>query len=320
MNNFRSRRAMLATFIVAAVLAASVHAADPLILPPAPKVAASGYLLIDADSQKVLAENNSQEMLPPASLTKIMTSYVAASELASGRISLTDQVPISVKAWRTPGSRMFVKEGTTVSLENLLKGMAIQSGNDASVAIAEHIAGSEEAFAEMMNRQAQQLGMNDTQFINATGLPADGHYTTAWDLSLLTRDLIKRFPEHYAMYSEKSFRACRTSTRSLIPNAASGVSRWNRRSPRRAARKFVTSADSSPSAFVLWVSACNRNAAQSCAMVGASAGTRPDCRADSQVRPKQPRVPQPVFHKPSGQTVARQPDGKRRWAILGSNQ
>ena len=204
MNRFCSRG--VATLLATLLLAPTVYAAERLILPPAPKVAATGFLLIDADSQKVLAENNSQEMLPPASLTKIMTSYVAASELASGRVSLEDQVPISVKAWRTPGSRMFVKEGTTVSLGELLKGMAIQSGNDASVAIAEHIAGSEEAFADMMNQQAQQLGMTDTQYINATGLPADGHYTTAWDLSLLTRDLIKRFPEHYAMYSEKSFK------------------------------------------------------------------------------------------------------------------
>ncbi|MDP6829075.1 MAG: D-alanyl-D-alanine carboxypeptidase family protein [Pseudomonadales bacterium] len=184
----------------------AIAAQDPLILPPAPQAAASGYLLIDADSQKVLAENNSQEALPPASLTKIMTSYLAAAELASGRVSMTDEVSISVKAWRTPGSRMFIQEGTTVLFEDLLKGMIIQSGNDASVAIAEHIGGSEDAFADMMNQQAAQLGMRDTQYMNATGLPAEGHHTTAWDLSLLTRDLITRFPEHYAMYAEKSYR------------------------------------------------------------------------------------------------------------------
>jgi D-alanyl-D-alanine carboxypeptidase (penicillin-binding protein 5/6) len=118
---------------------------------------------------------------------------------------MTDQVPISVKAWRAPGSRMFVREGTSVPLEDLLKGIVIQSGNDASVAVAEHIAGSEEAFASMMNQQAAVLGMNASQFVNATGLPAEGHQSSAWDLALLTVDLINRFPEHYAYYSERSF-------------------------------------------------------------------------------------------------------------------
>jgi D-alanyl-D-alanine carboxypeptidase (penicillin-binding protein 5/6) len=126
-------------------------------------------------------------------------------ELEAGRISLTDQVPISVKAWRAPGSRMFVREGTTVALEDLLKGIVIQSGNDASIAVAEHIAGSEDAFASMMNQQAAVLGMHTSQFANATGLPADGHQSSAWDLALLTIDLINRFPKHYAYYSERSF-------------------------------------------------------------------------------------------------------------------
>ncbi len=179
--------------------------AEVPIIPPPPDVAASSYLLIDADTQRVLVEHNIHEPLPPASLTKVMTAYIAAVELEAGRIKLDDQVPISVKAWQTPGSRMFVREGTRVKMEDLLRGVIIQSGNDASVALAEHIAGSEGAFADMMNQQAQVLGMSSTHFQNATGLPTEDHYTTAWDLALLTRSLISRFPEHYGMYSERSF-------------------------------------------------------------------------------------------------------------------
>jgi len=175
------------------------------IIPPAPSVAASSYLLMDAETQKVLVEHNIHEALPPASLTKIMTAFIAAVELDAGRIGVQDQVPISVKAWQTPGSRMFVREGTTVPLDDLLHGVIIQSGNDASVAIAEHVAGSESAFADMMNQQAIQLGMTMTHYENATGLPSPDHYTTAWDLALLTRELINRFPEHYAIYSDRSF-------------------------------------------------------------------------------------------------------------------
>jgi len=191
--------------LASTALAPSVLAADKPIIPPPPQVAASSYLLIDADTGDVLVENNANEPLPPASLTKIMTSYLAAVELEAGRIKMTDAVPISVKAWKAPGSRMFVREGTTVPLEDLLKGIIIQSGNDASVAVAEHIAGSEDAFASMMDQQAAILGMNATQFANATGLPSEGHQTSAWDLAQLTVSLINRFPEHYALYSERSF-------------------------------------------------------------------------------------------------------------------
>jgi len=197
---------VLTTAILAALLSPyAVRAADKPIIPPPPQVAASGYLLMDADTGEVLVEHNANEPLPPASLTKIMTSYIAAMELEAGRIKLTDQVPISVKAWRAPGSRMFVREGTTVPLEDLLKGIVIQSGNDASIAVAEHIAGSEDAFASMMNQQAAVLGMHASQFANATGLPADGHQSSAWDLALLAVDLINRFPDHYAYYAERSF-------------------------------------------------------------------------------------------------------------------
>lgn len=186
-------------------VAHGVLAATAPIIPPPPSIAASGYLLMDADTNKVLVENNIHEPLPPASLTKIMTSYIAAVELAAGRIKEDDQVLISVKAWQTPGSRMFIREGTRVSVGDLLRGIIIQSGNDASVALAEHIAGSEDAFANMMNQQSAELGMGSTQFINATGLPDEGHYTSAWDLALLTRSLINRFPEVYALYAERAF-------------------------------------------------------------------------------------------------------------------
>ncbi len=174
-------------------------------IPAAPKIAASGYLLIDHHSGRVLAEQNSDQRLEPASLTKIMTAYIVLQELQQGNIKLTDMVTISNKAWRTPGSRMFIEVGKQVSIEDLLKGMMIQSGNDASVALAEHIAGSEEVFAGMMNSQATQLGMQGTNFINSTGLPHTDHYTTAHDLSLLTAATIREFPELYKWYAIKEF-------------------------------------------------------------------------------------------------------------------
>lgn len=187
-----------------AVLWASAGLAEPII-PPAPDINATSYLLIDAESQKVLVEQNSHEQIPPASLTKIMTSYLAEQEIAAGRLKEEDKVLVSVNAWRTGGSKTFIREGTEVLVGDLLRGIIIQSGNDASIALAEHIAGSETAFADMMNQQAAQLGMTNTQFTNATGLPAPDHYTSAWDLAILTQDLIRRFPEHYALYSQKSY-------------------------------------------------------------------------------------------------------------------
>ena len=152
------------------------------MLPP-PKLEASSYLLIDAQTSKVLAEHNAQENAP-ASLTKIMTGYVVEEEVRRGRLDLDEEVPISVNAWRTGGSKMFIREGTRVKVSDLLKGVVIQSGNDASVALAEHIAGSEDQFADLMNQQAQLLGMKDSQFRNATGLPDEEHYSTAGDLAV----------------------------------------------------------------------------------------------------------------------------------------
>jgi D-alanyl-D-alanine carboxypeptidase (penicillin-binding protein 5/6) len=143
--------------------------------------------------------------LAPASLTKIMTTYVVFKALQQGQVGLEDEVTISEKAWRTPGSRMFVEVGKRVTVEDLLLGMIVQSGNDASVALAEHIAGTEGVFAEMMNQYAQQLGMLSSNFLNATGLPAEGHTTTARDLATLARTMIEEFPEYYAWHAVKEF-------------------------------------------------------------------------------------------------------------------
>ena len=191
--------------VLVALWGAMAATAAPIIIPAAPQIGAESYLLIDAATGDVLASENARMRLPPASLTKIMTSYIIADEIEQGRITLEDRVPISVKAWRMEGSRMFIREGTEVSVADLLRGIVIQSGNDASVAMAEYIAGDEEAFAGLMTQTAKSLGMNNTNFMNATGLPDEMHYTTAEDLAVLTRALINRFPEHYAIYSEKYF-------------------------------------------------------------------------------------------------------------------
>jgi len=173
--------------------------------PQAPKLAASSYILIDFNSNRVIAERKSDHRIEPASLTKMMSTYVIENELRLGNINMTDEVLISKKAWKMPGSRMFVEVNTKVSVEKLLKGIIIQSGNDATVAMAEYIAGSEESFASLMNEYGRQLGMKGTNFVNVTGLPHKDHYTTAADLALLVSAMIRNFPEHYAWYSEKVF-------------------------------------------------------------------------------------------------------------------
>lgn len=173
--------------------------------PAAPTIAASGYILMDYASGKILAENNSDVKLAPASLTKIMSVYVVFREISNGHLHLDDLVTISQKAWSTPGSRMFIEVGNQVKVEDLLKGVIIQSGNDASVALAEHIAGDETTFADMMNQHAERLGMKNSHFEDSNGLPIDNHYTTAHDLAILTRALIKEFPEYYKWFSQKEF-------------------------------------------------------------------------------------------------------------------
>jgi D-alanyl-D-alanine carboxypeptidase (penicillin-binding protein 5/6) len=196
----------LVLFIFLLLPVAQSHAEGEIKIPAPPRLAASSYFLQDFDSGRILAERNADEVLPPASLTKIMTVYIAFRELSNNRLNLDDMVTISEKAWRTPGSKMFIEVNKQVKVEDLLKGIIIQSGNDASVAIAEHIAGDEHTFAELMNQQAQRLGMHSTHFMNATGLPVpDQHYTTARDLALLTRAVIKEFPEYYRWDSVKEF-------------------------------------------------------------------------------------------------------------------
>jgi D-alanyl-D-alanine carboxypeptidase (penicillin-binding protein 5/6) len=180
-----------------------LHAAVPIPAPP--EIDASGYILIDFHSGKILAEQGADQRLEPASLTKIMTAYTVFRELKEGNIHLEDSVLISEKAWRTGGSRMFVEVGKRVKLEDLLKGMIIQSGNDACVALAEHIAGSEATFAELMNSHASRLGMTHTHFVNSTGLPHEDHYTTAADIAKAASSTIREFPEYYQWYKEKSF-------------------------------------------------------------------------------------------------------------------
>jgi D-alanyl-D-alanine carboxypeptidase (penicillin-binding protein 5/6) len=173
--------------------------------PKAPEVSAKSYILQDYASGKVIAALNAEQRLPPASITKLMTAYVVSHELASGNIALEDEVLISEKAWRMVGSRSFIEVNSKVPIEVLLRGMIIQSGNDAAVALAEHIAGSEDTFAQMMNQYAQQLGMFDTNYQNATGLPGKEHYTTAKDIAILSAAVIRDFPSHYAWYAEKEF-------------------------------------------------------------------------------------------------------------------
>jgi D-alanyl-D-alanine carboxypeptidase (penicillin-binding protein 5/6) len=173
--------------------------------PPAPNIAATAYILQDHHTGKVLAENNADARLAPASLTKIMTVYVVFRELGNGHLHLEDMATISEKAWKTAGSRMFVELGNQIKVEDLLKGVIIQSGNDASVALAEHVAGSEDTFAEMMNQQAVRLGMTNSHFKNSDGLPVADHYTSARDLAILTTALIKEFPDYYRWFSQKEF-------------------------------------------------------------------------------------------------------------------
>ncbi len=179
--------------------------ATPHVVPSAPTIAGEAYLLIDFNSGHVLANKNANERVEPASLTKIMTGYVVINELSNGNMSMEDEVTISQKAWKMPGSKMFIEVGKKVKVRDLIKGMVIQSGNDASVALAEMIAGSEEVFAQLMNKYALSLGMNHTNFVNATGLPHADHYTTAHDLAILTKNLITKFPDEYKWYSEKKF-------------------------------------------------------------------------------------------------------------------
>lgn len=184
--------------------------AAPIIIPAPPQLAAKSYLLMDASTGKILVEHASAEVLPPASLTKMMTSYIVSEEMAAGRLAEDTLVIVSEDAWRRGGfasgsSTMALEPKMQVKVIDLMRGVIVQSGNDASIALAQHIAGSEDIFADIMNQQAALLGMNDTHFVNATGWPAEGHVTTAKDLAILAKALINDHPEHYQIYSEQYF-------------------------------------------------------------------------------------------------------------------
>ena len=198
----------LITFIGGALLSLSVHAQSISIIPDAPKVNAMGHILIDYTTGKVIASSEADTRLPPASLTKMMTSYIIGREIQAGNIAKTDMVTISETAWAKnfpDSSKMFIEVGTEVSVDDLNHGIVIASGNDACVAMAEHIAGSESAFADLMNAHAQQLGMQDSYFENSHGLHSEDHYTTPRDMATLAKALIRDVPEEYALYSEKSY-------------------------------------------------------------------------------------------------------------------
>ncbi|MDR5891877.1 D-alanyl-D-alanine carboxypeptidase [Halomonas mongoliensis] len=175
------------------------------MIPSPPRLAANSWILMDADSGRVLVEHNADERLPPASLTKLMTAYLVERELDRGNISMSDMVRVSENAWRTGGSKMFIEVDTQVSIRDLLYGIIISSGNDASVAVAEHLAGGEAPFADLMNQHATRLGLHNTSFKNATGLPHPEQYSSARDMALLSQYIINDYPEHYAVYAEKYF-------------------------------------------------------------------------------------------------------------------
>lgn len=200
--------AKLKQFFSASLLILSFSAQSNTIIPPAPSIAAEAYIVLEHSTGHVIASKNADIQLPPASLTKIMTSYIIGNEIKAGNISNGDDVKISEKAWAKnfpESSKMFIEVGKMVSVEDLNRGIVIQSGNDACVAMAEHIAGSEDAFADMMNAYAEKLDLQDTQFVNSHGLHSSEHFTTARDMATLASALITDVPEEYALYKEKSF-------------------------------------------------------------------------------------------------------------------
>lgn len=198
------------TGLVLLSLALALAARAELLIPAPPEIAAKAWILMDADTGRVLVEHNADERLPPASLTKMMTSYVVSREIHDGRLQEDDSAVVSEYAWRTGGwasgsSVMSLLPKTEAKVIDLMRGVIIQSGNDASIVLAEHIAGSETAFADIMNQVAEQLGLKNTHFMNSTGLPDPEHYSSARDMALLGQALIRDYPEHYAIYSEKYF-------------------------------------------------------------------------------------------------------------------
>lgn len=198
-QSFLQRLVLIASLLI---FPAAGHAST---VPPPPPLLAKSWVLMDAASGSVLVDHLGSQRLPPASLTKLMTSHVAALEMQRGRMKESDLVLISEKAWRMGGSKMFVKVGNQVAVHDLMRGIIVQSGNDASIALAEHIAGSEDTFASMMNQEARRLGLANTHFVNATGWPDPNHYSSALDMAKLARAIILEDPAHYALYKEKEF-------------------------------------------------------------------------------------------------------------------
>ncbi|MCZ6796771.1 MAG: D-alanyl-D-alanine carboxypeptidase [Gammaproteobacteria bacterium] len=193
------------SFLILFALLSTAVGAAPKPIPDPPSLKADSYFLLDFDSGRVLAEKNPDKHIEPASITKLMTAYLVDKAIADGDITADELVTISEKAWRMKGSKMFVEVGRQITVADLLKGLIIQSGNDASIALAEHVAGSESAFAGYMNHQAGLLGMTNTSFKNATGWPVEGHYSSARDIAILTRAVIRDFPETYRIYKEKEY-------------------------------------------------------------------------------------------------------------------
>ncbi|RDB44420.1 D-alanyl-D-alanine carboxypeptidase [Halomonas sp. DQ26W] len=208
---FSKRRSLLLPALLMSLVLMTAQAlaqagpAPQTMIPAPPQVAAKSWFLMDADSGRVLIEHNADERLPPASLTKLMTAYLVERELDRGNIGMDDMVRVSENAWRTGGSKMFIEVDTEVSIRDLLYGIIIASGNDASVAVAEHLAGGESPFADLMNQHATRLGLHNTNFTNSTGLPHPEQYSSARDMALLSQYIINDYPEHYAVYAEKYF-------------------------------------------------------------------------------------------------------------------
>lgn len=197
---FSGIKRSLSTWTTALILGLSSLSSQAAVMPPAPEIGAKGYLLLDLTTGQTLADFNSKQRLDPASLTKLMTAYMAFAALESKQIKLDQQVPISPAAWKTEGSRMFVEPNRPVTVQELLYGMIVQSGNDATRALAELLAGDEANFAVLMNQQAKRLGMTSSNFKNSTGLPDPQHYTTAHDLSIVAKHIILDFPQYYKTY------------------------------------------------------------------------------------------------------------------------
>jgi serine-type D-Ala-D-Ala carboxypeptidase (penicillin-binding protein 5/6) len=198
----RPRLALPALLLLAAA-ARTAWAAAPIPAPPT--VEARAWILVDHFTGRVLAEHNADQHEDPASLTKLMTAYVVFKSLSEGRLKLSDEVTVSERAWRTGGSRSFIQVGSRVPVDILIKGMIVQSGNDATVALAERVGGTEAAFADLMNEYARRLGMKSTHFVNSDGLPAPEHYSTARDLATLASALIREFPQYYPLFSLREF-------------------------------------------------------------------------------------------------------------------